>query len=371
MSKRKTKIKQDPRNARAHSDRNKKAIRDSLEKLGAGRSVVADKDGVLIAGNGVWEQAEALGIPHRIIETDGSELVVIKRTDLDPDDERRVAPAVADNRTTDMSEFDLPSLGELLGELPDDLQDMLGFTPVELRDIFPPEPPTDPGTPDPPAEPRTEEGRMYQLGRHRVACGDSTDGKVVKRLLDGATLDCIVTDPPYSVGVDYGEFQDTKGNVLDAPCAAMTPGVPAMWSYPRPKWVGAWVHPAPSGGCPWGFVGNNPILYYGADPYLKDGKGRRPDSIVMASDREGVDGHPTPKPLKVWSWLVERLTPEKGQLILDPFLGSGTTLIAAEQLDRTCYGIEISPAYCDVVVQRYCNLTDQDADKVFETGVAD
>jgi len=194
----------------------------------------------------------------------------------------------------------------------------------------------------------------------------------------GEKADCTITDPPYGVGVDYGAFKDTNENVRDLikrvmPIieqhlpAAMTPGIPAMWDYPRPAWVGAWVHPAPTGGCPWGFVGNNPILYYGADPFLKAGMGRHPDCLVMASDRQGEEGHPTPKPLKVWSWLVERMTTTEGKTILDPFLGSGTTLIAAEKLGRTCFGLEIDPKYCDVIIKRYCDYTGTDEASVRAT----
>ena len=132
-----------------------------------------------------------------------------------------------------------------------------------------------------------------------------------------------------------------------------------MWFYPRPTWVMAWVHPAGMGNGPWGFNQFHPILCYGPDPYLARGLGSRPDSLVLAVDREGVEGHPTPKPVKVWSWLVQRVTPDASALVYDPFLGSGTTLIAAEQLGRTCYGIEIEPRYVDVILQRYMNLTDE------------
>ena|ERR1039458_9099193 len=97
-------------------------------------------------------------------------------------------------------------------------------------------------------------------------------------------------------------------------------------------------------------------IAYGKDPYLRDGLGRRPDSIVAASDREGVDGHPTPKPLKVWSWLLERGSTKKGDVIFDPFCGSGTTLVAAHQLGRKAYGIELSPGYCAVILERLASL---------------
>ncbi|WP_394287268.1 SAM-dependent methyltransferase [Bacteroides pyogenes] len=103
----KDEIKFDPKNFRIHNDRNKKVIRKSLEDCGAGRSVLMDKDNYLIAGNGVYEQAQELGIPVRIIETDGKELVVVKRKDLALGDNRRKLLALADNHASDTSEFDM------------------------------------------------------------------------------------------------------------------------------------------------------------------------------------------------------------------------------------------------------------------------
>ena len=103
-------IKFDKRNYRKHNDRNKELIKKSLEECGAGRSIVIDNDDEIIAGNGIYEQAQALNIPVKVIETDGSELVVVKRTDLNTDDEKRKKLAVMDNSTSDTSEFDLELL---------------------------------------------------------------------------------------------------------------------------------------------------------------------------------------------------------------------------------------------------------------------
>lgn len=105
-------IKLDKRNYRRHNDANKKVIRKSLKELGAGRSIVIDKEGEIIAGNGVYEQAAKLGLKTRVIETDGSELVVVKRTDLATDDEKRKKLALADNAASDMSDWDTDLLRE-------------------------------------------------------------------------------------------------------------------------------------------------------------------------------------------------------------------------------------------------------------------
>lgn len=106
------KITFDKKNYRKHSEQNKKRIRKSLKECGAGRSVLVDKDGCLIAGNGVFEQAQAMGIPTRVIETDGTELVVVKRTDLRTDDDKRKLLALADNATSDNVEWDMETLND-------------------------------------------------------------------------------------------------------------------------------------------------------------------------------------------------------------------------------------------------------------------
>lgn len=100
-------IKTDSRNYRIHGDKNKALINKSLTECGAGRSILIDKDDVIIAGNGVYEQAQALGLKVRVVESDGSELIAVKRTDLTTEDERRKLLAFADNQTSDTSFFDV------------------------------------------------------------------------------------------------------------------------------------------------------------------------------------------------------------------------------------------------------------------------
>ena len=107
-----TNIKFDARNYRRHNDRNKELINKSLKECGAGRSIVIDNENNIIAGNGIYSQAQLLGMPTKVIETDGSELVVVKRTDLKTDDAKRKQLAVMDNSTSDSSDFDLTLLQE-------------------------------------------------------------------------------------------------------------------------------------------------------------------------------------------------------------------------------------------------------------------
>ena len=134
-------LKYDPRNYRIHTDKNKRLIRKSLEDCGAGRSILFDKNDCIIAGNGVYEQARELGLPVRIVESDGTELIAIKRTDLSTEDSRRKALALADNYTSDTSVFDFDAIVEDFGA--DELDawefniDDLNIDDVSVNDVKP------------------------------------------------------------------------------------------------------------------------------------------------------------------------------------------------------------------------------------------
>ena len=125
------KIKLDPRNARSHPDRNRSAVEKSLRELGAGRSIVVDRDGVIVGGNAVYEQAVKLGIPVKEIETNGDELIVVRRVDLATDDPRRKALALADNQISTLAEWDEVTLEEIQTELLGEIDfDVMGFDEV-------------------------------------------------------------------------------------------------------------------------------------------------------------------------------------------------------------------------------------------------
>lgn len=134
MSTKKQEIKVDPRNARVHDRENKKAIQQSLRDLGAGRSILMDSENVLIGGNGVYEEAQTLGLPVRIIDTDGSELIAIRRNDLKTGDARRKALALADNKCSDLSRFDDLKVAELFQEL-EGFAKASAFTENEMAEI--------------------------------------------------------------------------------------------------------------------------------------------------------------------------------------------------------------------------------------------
>jgi DNA modification methylase len=196
-------------------------------------------------------------------------------------------------------------------------------------------------------------------------------------------VDAVVTDPPYGVGLKRktNDFRDSAhfdaGASLQAtvvyedspeqiqalihsaiPMAlerstrgAITPGCRMMFEYPRPRSVGAVYVPNGAGRDPWGFGCFNPILYYGACPYLASGRGSRPNSFSdNQPGREEID-HPCPKPIGWMLWLVNRAS-LPGETILDPFMGSGTTGVACANLGRRFIGIEIEPKYFDIACRR-------------------
>ena len=205
-------IKFDKRNYRLHNDENKRVIKKSLKELGAGRSIVIDKDGEIIAGNGVYEQAKKLGIKTKIVETDGSELVVVKRTDLATEDDKRKRLALADNAASDTSEW----AEELLRE---------DWTPEVLADFGIVLPETDIQTEDKEAheddfdeekdkvETVCKKGDIWQLGNHRLMCGDSLDEKEVQILLNGSHTPLTFTDPPYRLATEGGGVLKTANSM--------------------------------------------------------------------------------------------------------------------------------------------------------------
>jgi len=178
--------------------------------------------------------------------------------------------------------------------------------------------------------------------------------------------DLLVTDPPYGNNLEYGpDVDDTPENLerlireaIIPPLeslgrGAVTPGVANIHRYPPPKWILCWYESAGAGSGPWGFCTWQPVLVYGHDPFLQDGLGRRPDGRVFSShlNHSPVSGHPCAKPEDVMRWIVERVS-RPGEVILDPFMGSGTTLRAAKDLGRKAIGIEVDERYCEIAVER-------------------
>jgi len=189
------------------------------------------------------------------------------------------------------------------------------------------------------------------------------------------SFDAVVTDPPYGVelsgkstkhtersGIRYGHYDDTLENLVAVVLpvvtslvdtgkpVVVTPGVRSVFRYPPPAAMGSIFYPSGAGVGRWGFICSQPILYYGKDPYLAVGMGSRPDSF-STTDASEPNAHPCPKPIRTMRWLVTKAS-LPGQMVLDPFMGSGTTLRAAKDLGRKAIGIEIEERYCEIAAKR-------------------
>lgn len=211
---------------------------------------------------------------------------------------------------------------------------------------------------------------------HRLLCGDSTNADDVSTLMDGRGADLLLTDPPYGIGYEYQSHDDSSNDVnaelvasafgyFDCP-KVWTPGMNNldrdMSRFGRSR-VAVWNKRFAAAGNGLGGASVwEPVLCVGKFSV----KHLKVDVIECMTDREEVDGtslrelHSCPKPVALYATLVESFT-KRGDVVAEPFCGSGTTLIACEQLSRSCYGMEIDPAYCDVIVRRWENFTGKEA----------
>lgn len=218
---------------------------------------------------------------------------------------------------------------------------------------------------------------FYEHAGVTIYCGDCRE---IAPLLDA---DVIVTDPPYGIGLktktsdfrdspwfDQGEslrasviYDDEPGAVRElirsaipallarVPRALIFCGPAMLYAYPEPRAIGSVFTPNGAGRSPWGFQVSHPILYYGSDPYLVDQRGGRPNGFRDEQPNLEQIDHPCPKPLKWMHWAVDRAS-RPGEVVLDPFMGSGTTLRAAKNLGRRAIGIELEERYCALAASR-------------------
>lgn len=404
----------DAENARSHGERNLASIQSSLEKWGQRLPIVVQRStGIVRAGNGRLLAARSLGWSH------------IAAILCEDDDLESMAFAIADNRTAELAEWDEAALARIFEKLDEHGYSdsaATGFSPKEIDrltaalDLAEGDDGTEPDVPDvlDSSESRfsvTESrGRVLQLGRHRMICGDCTDLDVVEAVLGGETADLVWTDPPYGVNyvsADGKSIQnDTRKGLqpllrasLGNAAAVSSPG--AVWYVAAPhgpqffdfavvltdlgiwRQTLVWVKDTFVLGRS-DFHYEHEAVFHGAvDGEREDGDfepliyGWKPDaphrappvrtlSSVLKFPKPKVNSeHPTMKPVELVAFCIRASCP-KGGLVFDPFGGSGTTLIAAEQTGRRCVTVEKDPRYAEVIASRWETLTGQSAQEINE-----
>jgi DNA modification methylase len=372
----------------------------SLRRFGWRQPVVAKPSGEVIAGNTRLKAAHKLNLTHVPV-------VWFEGTDLEA-----TAYAIADNRTHEFSEWDEPALAKLLQELrAEDSLDGVGYEASDIDDLLAELDDgsanaeiDDPGPEDPPQTPTSRRGDLWILGDHRILCGDSTNADDVRRLLGGETAALLSTDPPYCVnytgkdrpihdgkpsGKDWSHVYrevDIKdlGEFLDGVFKATLPHIAEgtaiyVWhAHVQQPTIAAvfarhglllhqvliWVKPCAVFGHSYYRWRHEPCAFgwrQGSKP--EHGVGQL--DTVWEVDWEGKqrvvgNEHPTQKPLRLFEIPMEQHT-RRGDLVLEPFSGSGSQLIAAERLGRRCRAMEISPAFVDVAIRRWQKATGKDA----------
>lgn len=343
------------------------AVANSIREFGWKQPIVVDADGVIIAGHTRYKAAQMLGL-----ET----APVLVADDLS--DDKVKAYRLADNKTNELAEWDFSQLEDELSKIDMDMS-MFGFGDIEIDEdveIVEDE------TPEPPEEPRTKLGDVYQLGRHRLICGDSTNPAVIDRLMDGVKAKLLLTDPPY--GIDYGGMLKGKGDgkggadkngwkSYDAPTWDVERPDESVFSYiitlaeESIIWGGNYfadILPPKMCWLVWDKGQRDFSLADGELAWTSFNKALRIKTYSRASANREEKVHPTQKPIELLRWCIEDIAErnmERVDTVLDLFGGSGSTLIACEQLNRKCYMCELDPKYCDVIVDRWQNFTGEKA----------
>lgn len=384
-----------PRNPKRHSI---PELQASLGRFGYVNPVIREENSRrLVAGHGRLEalrDLHALGVepPRRIqVETDGMWLVPVVDgfdADTEPDE---LAYLMADNRLAEVGGIDSTELLELLTEL--DASTVLtgtGYdaeflasltaTPIPAKT----DPDAAPPLPDPDAT-ITQPGDMWQLGPHRLLCADCTDPTAIARLHDGTPPDMTLTDPPYcsggfqesaksggSVGTNATHKQiandrlSTRGYMALMKAALTLAGTPYAYLFTDWRmWVNlfdvvestgygvrsmiVWDKGTPGMGRGWR-AQHELIMWAAKQTPPFDRKSSAAGNVIQAT-RTGNLLHTTQKPVELLTTLLTN-TPF-AKTIYDPFTGSGSTLIAAHTTNRTCHGLELDPAYCDVTARRW------------------
>ena len=371
------------RNARTHSEAQVAQIAASIREFGFLSPILVAEDNTILAGHGRLAAAQKLGL---------KKVPCVKENHLTETQKR--AYIIADNKLSLNAGWDNELLAVELSELEgaDFNLDLLGFDEAELSSIFDAD--KDVSDDDFDVEKELEEpcfsktGDIWTLGKHRVICGDATKLETYKTLLENTKVNLVVTDPPYNVNYEgsagkikndnmeddkfyqflFNSFVNMEQAMADDASIyvfhADTEGLNFRKAFQD---AGFYL----SGCCIW----KKPSLVLGRSPYQwqhepclygwkKKGKhkwyaGRKETSVWEFEKSKKNADHPTMKPIALLAYPIKNSS-MTNSLVLDPFAGSGSTLIACEQTGRICYAIELDEKYCDVIVKRYIEQVGND-----------
>jgi len=379
------------RNARTHNAAQISQIAASIVEFGFTNPILAGSDNIIVAGHGRLAAAQQLGL---------KQVPVVILDHLSP--AQRKALIIADNKIAENAGWDDELLRTELQELIDDDfdLDLTGFDPDELADLMAGDEPNNQGLSDEDNAPQTSDvtisktGDIWLMGKHRLLCGDSTDAESYEVLMNGTEADMIFTDPPYNVdyantakdkmrgtnrpilndnlGDGFFDFllaafkpmlQHCKGGIYIAMSSSELDTLQAAFRVAGGKWSTfiIWAKNTFTLGRADYQRQYEPILYGWPDGKTRHWCGARDQGDVWSIKKPAKnDLHPTMKPVE----LVERAirnSSRPNDIVLDPFGGSGTTLIAAEKSGRQARLIELDPKYVDVIVRRWQTFTGDQA----------
>lgn len=378
-------LKQHPKNPRKHPKELLERLKRSIEEYGFTNPVLVSKDNKILAGHARCKAAKELGI---------SEVPVIR---LDFEGAKADAYVIIDNKLNELSEWDIPLLESLIKDIEKSDFDvtLTGFDLTEIDELFSKSDDKEGKDDGYDVTKALEEasfvnrGDVWLLGKHRLLCGDATNSEDVKALMDGKKANLILTDPPYNVDFESANGLKIKNDKQDSEkfynfllssfknmASSLADGGSAYIFHAdteglnfRKAFIDAGFHL--SGVCIWeknSFVmgrspyqwGHEPILY----GWLKTGKHKwyagRAESTIWRYDKPKKNAdHPTMKPIPLLCYPIKNSS-SVNSIVLDTFGGSGSTLIACQQMDRICYAMELDPKYASVIIRRYIELCGSD-----------
>lgn len=363
------------------------AVAASIREFGFKVPIIIDKDNIIVAGHTRYKAAKKLGLKT---------VPCIKADDLT--DEQVKAFRLADNKVAEQAEWDFELLNEELETITMDME-QFGFDLPDIEEETQTEIIED-DVPDVPEEPKSKYGQVYQLGNHKLMCGDSTKKEDVEKLLNGVKADLLITDPPYNVSMErkskdvlksdnYSHIENDElsedefkiflksvfTNANDSlkddasyyvfSCQGGDSELMMMMMMRecgiRCRHQIIWVKDAPvfsMGRLDYDYK-HEPILYGWKKKHNFYRKGQQ-DKSVWEFKRTANKLHPTMKPVEL---IVNALmnSTKNGNIVIDLFGGSGSTLMACEQTERINYSMELDPHYVDVIIQRWENFTGKKA----------